>query len=339
MALATREIMSSPRRVGFHASHEQLRPSVLLERVARAERAGFAGAMCSDHFHPWSERQGQSGFAWSWLGAALARTRLPLGVVVAPGQRYHPAVIAQAAATLLDMFPGRFWMAVGSGEAVNEVITGEPWPSKPRRNERLRESVEVMRALWSGETVGRIGQFDLGGAQLYTRPPEGPKVFGAALTEATAEWMGGWADGLITTARAPAELEGLVKAFARGGGRGKPMILQVVISYAPTQEEAEAAARDQWAQAALPSAKLAELASVREFDEATRTVAFEKLSQAVRISSDLDRHASWLRQDFDLGFSEVYLHNVARDQDGFIETFAREVLPQVSYDLMEQAVG
>jgi coenzyme F420-dependent glucose-6-phosphate dehydrogenase len=240
---------------------------------------------------------------------------------------------------LLDMYPGRFWMAVGSGEAVNEVITGEPWPSKTRRNERLREAVEVMRALWSGQTVGRIGEFDLRGAKLYTRPPQPPKVFGAALSEATAEWMGGWADGLITTARPRAELEGVVKAFARGGGRGKPMLLQVALSYAPTEHEAEAAARDQWAQAALPSARLADVDSIREFDEATRDVAIEKLRQAVRISSDLDRHAAWLRKDFDLGFSEVYLHNVARDQDHFIETFAREVFPQVSRDLREQAVG
>jgi coenzyme F420-dependent glucose-6-phosphate dehydrogenase len=318
-----------PRRIGFHASHEQLRPGVLLERVERAERAGFARAMCSDHFHPWSERQGQSGFAWAWLGAALARTQVPFGVVVAPGQRYHPAVIAQAAATLVDMFPGRFWMAVGSGEAVNESITGEPWPSKPQRNQRLREAVDVMRALWAGETVGRLGQFELRGAKLYTKPVEAPQVFGAALTEATAEWMGGWADGLITTARPRKALEAMVEAFARGGGRGKPMFLQVTLSYAPTQAAAEAAARDQWAQSALPTTLLSDLASVREFDAATRDVSRERLGDAVRISSDLDRHVAWLREDFDLGFSEVYLHNVARDEDAFIETFASEVLPRV----------
>lgn len=111
--------------IGFHASHEQIGPRELLEDVKHAEAAGFGAAMCSDHFSPWSARQGQSGFAWSWLGAALEATSLSFGVVNAPGQRYHPAIIAQAAATLCAMNPGRFWMALGSGEASNEHITGD----------------------------------------------------------------------------------------------------------------------------------------------------------------------------------------------------------------------
>src|SRR5688572_30561942 len=117
--------------VGFHASHEQVPPSPLLEAVQAAEAAGFTAAMSSDHFAPWSERQGHSGFAWSWLGAALATTTLPFGIVCAPGQRYHPAIVAQAAATLGAMFPARLWVALGSGEASNEHITGDRWPSKP----------------------------------------------------------------------------------------------------------------------------------------------------------------------------------------------------------------
>ena len=133
--------------IGFHASHEQVSPSELLHAVRAAEAAGFACAMCSDHFSPWSERQGESGFAWSWLGAALQATSLPFGVVNAPGQRYHPAVIAQAAATLCELFPGRFWLALGTGEFSNEHITGEPWPDKRTRNARLAECVAVMRAL------------------------------------------------------------------------------------------------------------------------------------------------------------------------------------------------
>src|SRR6187431_1747478 len=117
--------------VGFHASHEQIHPAQLLRDVQAAEAAGFDGAMCSDHFGPWSERQGHSGFAWSWLGAAMATTALPFGVVNAPGQRYHPAIVAQAAATLGSMFPGRLWVALGTGEASNEHITGDRWPTKP----------------------------------------------------------------------------------------------------------------------------------------------------------------------------------------------------------------
>src|SRR5690606_36564465 len=136
--------------VGFHASHEQLPPSRLLRDVQDAEAAGFDAAMCSDHFSPWITRQGHSGYAWSWLGAALAATRLPFGVVSAPGQRYHPAVAAQKAATLAEMFPGRFWMALGSGQLLNEHITGDRWPPKPERQARLRECVDIFRALFAG---------------------------------------------------------------------------------------------------------------------------------------------------------------------------------------------
>src|SRR6188768_1465013 len=117
-------------RIGFHASHELHAPSKLLHFVRQAERVGFREAMCSDHFHPWTPSQGQSGFAWSWLGAALQATRMNFGMVTSPGQRYHPAILAQASGTLLEMFPGRLWMAAGSGEALNESITGDAWPSK-----------------------------------------------------------------------------------------------------------------------------------------------------------------------------------------------------------------
>ena len=133
--------------IGFHNSHEQIHPAELLTAVRHAEEVGFSAAMCSDHFAPWNLAQGHSGFAWSWLGAAMATTSLPFGVVNAPGQRYHPAIVAQAAATLGAMFPGRFWVALGSGEAVNEHITGQGWPRKDVRDARLRECVAIIRAL------------------------------------------------------------------------------------------------------------------------------------------------------------------------------------------------
>ena len=156
--------------VGWHASHEQIPPSELLRTVQLAEQAGFDAAMSSDHFSPWSERQGESGFAWSWLGAAMATTDLPFGVVTAPGQRYHPAIIAQAAATLGEMFPGRFWMALGTGEASNEHITGDRWPAKDIRNRRLAECVAVIRALLAGEEVSHDGLVRVDRARLYTLP-------------------------------------------------------------------------------------------------------------------------------------------------------------------------
>src|SRR5215217_7006636 len=144
---------NSMTRIGYHASHEQFTPSDLVRYVVDAERAGFDCAKSSDHFHPWSERQGQSGFAWSWLGAAMSATRFGHGIISAPGYRYHPAVLAQAAATIGEMYEGRLWLALGSGEAINEAITGEPWPEKAERNARLLECVEVTRRLFAGETV------------------------------------------------------------------------------------------------------------------------------------------------------------------------------------------
>ena len=176
--------------------------------------------MCSDHFAPWSTRQGESGFAWSWLGAALQATSLSFGVVSAPGQRYHPAIIAQAAATLAQMYPGRFWMALGSGEALNEHITGERWPEKPVRNARLRECVDVMRALFAGETVTHRGLVRVDRARLWTLPETPPPLIGAAVSAATAAWVGGWADGLVTInqPRRPARADdrGLSRARRRG---------------------------------------------------------------------------------------------------------------------------
>ena len=140
-------------RIGWHASHEQIPPSRLLRDAALAEDAGFQAGMSSDHFSPWSARQNESGYAWSWLGAALATTSLPFRVVCAPGQRYHPAVVAQKIATLAEMCPERLWVCLGSGEASNEHITGDPWPPKADRNARLRECADVIRALLAGQEV------------------------------------------------------------------------------------------------------------------------------------------------------------------------------------------
>src|SRR3954452_14575611 len=171
-------------RFGYHVSHEQFPPADLLRWTKHAEEAGFDCAMSSDHFHPWSERQGQSGFAWSWLGAALERTRLPFGIISAPGYRYHPAILAQAAATLAEMFPGRLWLALGSGQRLNEDLTGVAWPDKAERNARLRECADVIRALLRGETVTHRGRVTLVGGKLSSLPEEPPLLLGAAVTEA-----------------------------------------------------------------------------------------------------------------------------------------------------------
>jgi coenzyme F420-dependent glucose-6-phosphate dehydrogenase len=316
-------------KIGYHASHEQFSPSSLLACVQAAEKAGFTAAMCSDHFFPWSERQGQSGFAWSWLGAAMQATALPFGVVNAPGQRYHPAIIAQAAATLAEMFVDRFWISVGSGQNLNEHITGERWPTKPERNERLLEAVEVMRALWRGEMVTHYGSFVVEEAKLYTRPLKPPKVVGAAITPETAEWVGSWADGLITISKPPAELKEVVEAFQGGAGKGKPMFLQVQLAYAPTDDEAERAAFEEWRTNIFDSPVLTALRLPAEFDAVARFARPEDLHGPVRISADLERHIDWLHEDLEIGFSELYLHDVHRDQETFIRDFGEKVLPRV----------
>ena len=245
--------------IGYHASHEQFAPDALLQDVCAAEAAGFGAAGCSDHFMPWADVQGQSGYAWSWLGAALQATRLPIGVVTAPGYRQHPALVAQAAATLAQMYPGRFWLALGSGERLNEHIAGGHWPGKEERNARLRECAEVMRALWLGETVDHDGRVRVEQAKLNTLPPVAPLLLGAAMTPETARFVATWADGLITVSQPRKKLRPIIDAFRDGGGEGKPMRLQVKVSYDADEERAKAGAHEQWKMLMFDSDVLAEL--------------------------------------------------------------------------------
>ncbi|GAB3883016.1 TIGR03885 family FMN-dependent LLM class oxidoreductase [Spirosoma agri] len=316
-------------KIGYHASHEQFKPSELLSYVQQAEQAGFTGGTCSDHFHPWSEKQGESGFAWSWLGAALQATSLSFGVVNAPGQRYHPAIIAQAAATLAEMFPERFWIAVGTGQTLNEHITGGQWPAKADRNARLKECVAIIRALWDGETVTHRGLVTVDEAKLYTRPTIKPLIVGAAVTSKTAEWVGGWADALITTSRPLDELREVVDAFRRGGGSGKPMFLKVQLSYDPDKEKAKSGAFEQWRGNVYPNSVMTELRMPSQFDDAGEIVDAATVTKLINISSDLNQHADWLSGYLSLGFSQLSLHNVNRQQQRFIDDFGAHVLPQL----------
>ena len=315
--------------IGIHASHEQFRPDRLLRLVQQAEAAGFDAGMCSDHWAPWSEAQGESGFAWSWLGAALATTSMPFGVVNAPGQRYHPAIIAQAAATLNAMFPDRFWVAIGSGQLLNEHITGERWPSKAERNERLRESADLMRRLWAGETVSHDGHVTVSEARLWTRPERPPMLVGAAVTPETARWLAGWADALITVVQPDDVLDEIIHAFRSNGGEGKPMYLQVHLAYGETDEEAYDAALAQWGQNTLPNSVMTDLAHPEQIAAAAGNVRPEDLESSVRISSDTGRHVNWLRGDLERGFTGLFLHEVGPQQERFVEVFGREVLPRL----------
>lgn len=314
--------------IGFHCSHEQIHPAQLLRDVRRAEEVGFDAAMSSDHLVPWSRRQGHSGFAWSWLGAALATTDLPFGVVNAPGQRYHPAIIAQALGTLGAMFPGRIWAALGSGEASNERVTGEPWPPKEVRDDRLEECVDVIRRLLAGEEVTHDGLVTVNGAKLWSLPDPAPHLVGPAVSVATAGRVAAWADGLITVNQPHDKLRRMVEAYRGAGGKG-PLRLQVHLSWAPTLAEAEAIAHDQWRSNTFSPPASWDIDSVEIFDIASEHVPLEQVKEVVLVSDDLDQHAAWLAEFVDLGFDELFLHHVGQEQAAFQEAFAERVLPQL----------
>ncbi|SDI07918.1 probable non-F420 flavinoid oxidoreductase [Actinokineospora alba] len=314
---------------GFHASHEQVHPRALLDAAVKAERAGFHAAMCSDHFSPWSARQGHSGFAWSWLGAALQATTLPFGVVNAPGQRYHPAIVAQAVGTLGAMFPDRFWVALGSGEASNEHITGEKWPRKDARNARLRECVDVIRALLAGDEVSHDGLVTVDRARLWTLPETPPPLIGAAVSVETARWCAEWADGLITVGGPVEHLRRMVGTYRDAGGRGK-LALQVHLSWARDEETARHLAHDQWRSNVFGPPMAWDLELAEHFDAAAKHVSADDVAKVVHVSADLGRHAEWLRSYVDLGFDEIYLHHVGQHQDDFIAAFGESVLPELA---------
>jgi probable non-F420 flavinoid oxidoreductase len=314
-------------RIGLHASHEQIPPSRLLDAVTHAEQAGFQGIMSSDHFSPWSERQGESGFAWSWLGAAMHATELPFGVVNAPGQRYHPAIVAQAAATLTEMFPGRLWVALGTGEASNEHITGDPWPDKRTRNARLKECVDVMRALFAGEEVTHDGLIRVDRARLHTLSDNPPPLIGPAVSVETAGWVAEWADGLATINQPHDKLKEMIAAFRENGGEGKPLVLQVHLSWAPDEQKALRIAHDQWRTNVFSPPLCWDLETVEHFDEAARHVDPEHVAEAVLVSSDLAQHENWLHEFAELGFDEIYLHHVGQELAPFIDAFGERVVP------------
>lgn len=316
-------------RIGYHASHEQYAPSTLLSYVQDAEQAGFDCAMSSEHFKPWSNAQGHAGHAWSWLGAALATTRLPFGIITAPGYRHHPAVLAQSAATLSEMFPERLWLALGSGQRLNEDVTGLPWPEKAERTARLGECAEVIRALFEGETVTHRGRVTVVDAKLYSRPEKAPLLIGGAVTAETARTVAGWADGLVTVGIEPGKLRSVVAAFREGGGSGKPIFLQTKVCWDTDAERALAEAHGQWAANMLEGDANWDLRTPEDFETASRFVRPEDVHSCVRVSTDLGRQAAWLAELSEIGFEEIIVHQVGRNQSAFLDAFGGHVLPQV----------
>ncbi|TLP76913.1 TIGR03885 family FMN-dependent LLM class oxidoreductase [Nesterenkonia sphaerica] len=319
---------------GFHASQEQISPSQLLRDVQRAESAGFDAAMSSDHFFPWSHRQGHSGFTFSWLGAALSSTSFPIGSVCVPGQRYHPAVVAQATATLGEMFPGRYWVALGAGQAMNEHITGEKWLPLQRRRDRLEESAVLIRRLHRGEWITEHrGQVEVQDAYLYDRPERPIPLYATCITPESAQRAARWADGFITLNQPDDAHYQVCEAYRDAGGQG-PALLQVHLSWAPTDQAAEQIAYDQWRNNTFGPPLDQDLPTPEHFDTAAGDVRLSTVLEAVWTSSSPSAHTEWIAQASQ-SFDAIYLHHVGQDQTPWLETAGEHILPALTRDATE----
>jgi G6PDH family F420-dependent oxidoreductase len=256
-------------RIGYFLSSEEFEPAALIEQARLAEQAGFTSLWISDHYHPWNSTQGQSPFVWSMIGAVSEATDLPIGTAVTcPTVRIHPAVIAQAAATAAVLTGGRFTLGVGTGEALNEHITGEKWPPADVRLEMLSEAVEVMRALWTGEVVNHRGpHYTVEHAQIYTCPDQPPPVFVSGFGPKSIDLAARIGDGYINTAPQP----DAVTSF-RDAANGKPTVGAAKGCWAPTTEEALKIAHSLWATEGLPGELAQVLPTPEHFEQASQLV-------------------------------------------------------------------
>ena len=324
-------------KIGYAAMLEQFHPTELLDLCAAAEAAGFsAGFMVSEHFHPWTPHQGQSAFAWAFMGALGQRTSLRFGTAVTcPGFRYHPAVIAHAAAPLGAMYPGRFWLGLGAGEALNEHVVGGAWPEIGVRSSMLFEAIEVIEKLFSGAVVRHRGDhFRLESARLYTRPDEPVKIYVATAGPVNAKRTGRLADGMITVGAADDKIGMLWGKFdegAREAGKdptGMPKLLQIHVSWARTDVEAIDNAVREWPNGGMPFPKQ-DVKNPEDFAAMARLVRPEDFTNRVLLSADLAVHIANIQHYVDMGFDEIHIHNVGRNQAEFIDVFGREVLPEI----------
>ena len=313
-------------QLGYALSSEEFRPNDLVRNAALAEEAGFPYALISDHFHPWMDAQGHAPFVWGVLGGiAGATSRLAVGTgVTCPTVRIHPAIVAQAAATAAAMLPGRFFLGVGSGELLNEHVTGAHWPPVSVRLEMLREAVGVIRALWRGGYVTHHGRFyTVENARLYTLPEEIPPIHVAAAGAEAAALAGEIGDGVIDTSPNPE----VVQAFDAAGGAGKPRYGQMTVCWGEDAGAARELAHRMWGYTALPGQLSQELALPLYYDQATQIVTPDQVAEKVVCGPDPEKYLDKIRAFADAGFTHVYLHQVGPDQEGFFRFARRELLP------------
>ncbi|WBU39206.1 TIGR03557 family F420-dependent LLM class oxidoreductase [Homoserinibacter sp. YIM 151385] len=324
--------------IGYAAPLEQFHPNEVLASAALAEQHGFSGVMATDHFQPWVPAQGQAGFVWNVLSALGQTTGHDLVTgVTTPGYRLHPAVVAQASATLAAMYPGRHLLGIGSGEALNEHVTGQYWPEAPARIDRMFEAVEIIRKLFAAGLAGRDvkhegAHFRLESTRLWTMPETPPEILVATAGPVTARRAGRTVDGLITVGAGVESVARLLQRFAEGAreaGRDASemtTVLQLHLSWAPTLEEARANALREWPNGGMRFGK-SDIRSPHEFEQISRLVRIEDFEPSLLVSEDLDAHRARIQSFLDLGFDRIFLHDVGRDQARFIEAFGREVLP------------
>jgi coenzyme F420-dependent glucose-6-phosphate dehydrogenase len=309
--------------LGYALSSEEHGPLALVANAQLAEDAGFDFAMISDHYHPWTERQGQSPFVWSVLGAIAVRTRkLRVGTgVTCPIQRLHPAIVAQAAATTAAMFGDRFFLGLGAGENLNAHVAGERWPRVAERHDRLREAIHVIRTLWSGETVSIDGDhFRVDESRVYTLPAKKPAIYVAGTGEASAKLAAEAGDGFIGVAP-----DGeLVRRFRRRGRR-KQAIGQVTVCYARSEKAARATVREWWPQGALSGDLSWELKTPALVEAACRTLSEDDMVADIPCGPDPRSHLKAIRKFADAGYDQVYVHQVGPDQKGFLKFFTEQL--------------
>jgi coenzyme F420-dependent glucose-6-phosphate dehydrogenase len=329
---------------GWKAGTEQYPPAELLEYAIAAEQAGFDSIDASDHFHPWSE-QGQACFVWSWLGAAAVRTeRIVLGTgVTCPTLRYHPAVIAQAAATIATLAPRRCYLGIGTGEALNEYAATGQWPDYSVRRDRLVEAVQLIRALWKGEPVSHRGQhYQTRQAKLYTRPEEPIPIFISSLVPNSAHLAGEFGDGLITVGGKEPELYrqivGNFEAGARAAGKDParmPRMIELAVSYGSDEAEAIQYRKDYWAGTFIPALFTERIYTPTLSAENGKAVGVDTIRQAVCLSPDPAEHVRMAQRYLALGFDHLIFHSAGPDQRAFIEGYGRDVLPKLRRDTRE----
>jgi coenzyme F420-dependent glucose-6-phosphate dehydrogenase len=325
-------------QLGWKAGAEQYPPSELLDYALEAEQAGFETIDVSDHFHPWSEA-GQAPFTWTWLGAVAARTsRIHMGPgVTAPILRYHPAIIAQAAATVSSMAPGRFYLGVGTGEALNEYAATGIWPEYEERQERLYEAIDLIRQLWSGQEVTYEGKYyETRKAKLYTPPASPIPIYISTLSPGSATFAGKYGDGLITVGgKQPDLYRQIMKNFEEGARSiGKDpskmhRLIELNVAYTKDTNSAIQEMLKYWAGTFIPALFDQKIYSPAMSQENGEVIGADTIMKTCCFSDNPDDHVKFIQQYVNLGFDTIFFHCAGPDQRGFIQSYARDVLPRV----------